>query len=134
MTVLPVDLRDPKGPVQRVMFPDDTDLTALDARLQGYLDRGVVAASAIAAGAAQDKAVRNFALWQAFDASYTIFLSLPARTRKDGESSLEYLDSQIEGLKEKALEYKAEFEAQLPQPIPASAIPRTGTTPNRFVR
>lgn len=132
MAIFPVDLRDPKGPVQRVMFPDD-DLSALDARLQGYIDRGVVAAAALTAGAAQDKAVRNYALWQAFDASYTIFLSLPARTRKDGENSLEYLDGQIEGLNLKALEYKGEFEAQLPQPVPAGALPRTSTTPNRFV-
>lgn len=131
MTVLPVDLRDPKGPVQRAMFPED-DLSALDARLQGYIDRGVVAASALT-GAALDRATRNFALWQAFDSSHTIFLALPARSRKEGENSLEYLDGQIDGLKEKALEYKEEFEAQLPLPPPANALPRTGTTPNTFV-
>ena len=133
MAILPVDLRDPKGPVQRVMFPDD-DLSALDARLQGYIDRGVASSAALPAGVPQDKATRNFALWQAFDASHTIFLSLPARTRKEGENALEYLDGQIDGLREKALEYKAEFEAQLPQPVPAGALPRTATTPNRFVR
>ena len=126
MALTSADFLSPKGLVERIFFPSDK-LPELKVRLQGYLTEG----AGVLGGAGGDVALSNYVYWRVFDAVHTRLSIRPAKLAKK-EGSAEFLLSQIDSMKEKALEYKAKWEAALAVPVVPQHTAPTMTLPVSF--
>lgn len=122
MALAPESFLSPAGLVERIFFPSDT-LPELKVRLAGYLAAGATVLN----GAGGDDALASYVYWRVFDAVYIRLAVRPAKVTKQAEGSTEFLLTQINAIKEKADEYKAQWEAVLPVPIASQAAPPTQT-------
>ena len=118
----PADFRIPKGTVERIFFPSDSD-AALNTRLQGYITEG----GTVLGGSGGDPALSNYVYWRVYDAVYKRLLMRPAKISKQAEGSTEYLLTQIDQIKTIADAYEAAYLAALPTPSAPQTSPPTQT-------
>lgn len=127
MALAPGDFLSPAGLVERIFFPSDSP-AQLNVRLQGYLTAG----AGVLGGSGGDAALANYVYWRVFDAVYVRLSVRPAKIDKRAEGATEFLLKQIEGIKAKADEFKAAWEAALPVPLTPKIAPPTMTLPVTF--
>lgn len=110
MAVLPADLKAANGGrlEPSLLFPDE-DATALDQRLQKYIDQGVVRAAGLT-GTELDDAVALWAYHRAFEAVWVRLSSNPSSVQLNDQGSSQYLITQIQNFKDLSDAVLAEFE------------------------
>lgn len=115
MAVLPADLKAANGGrlEPSLLFPDE-DATALDQRLQKYIDQGVVRAAGLT-GTELDDAVALWAYHRAFEAVWVRLSSNPANVDLRDQGSASYLREQIQNFKDLSDAALEEFVDAVPE-------------------
>lgn len=130
MSVVAADLKQPKGHLERALFPSDADDTAFDLRLTGYIADGVARVAEFSIVENVDAATTAWAYYRAY---YTIGQRLLAQERSatiEGQGSNRFEQKQADGFFALAAQWKATFEGLIPDataPVPA-AVPSASLT------
>src|SRR5678816_1648825 len=110
MAVLPAALKSQNGGrlEPELLFPEELP-TAVDQRLQKYIDEGVVRATGLT-GTDLDDAVKVWAYHRAFDAVFVRLSSQPASVTLNDQGAGSYLQQQIQNFRELSVAALEEFE------------------------
>lgn len=109
MSVAPADLLQPKGRIDPEYFPDD-DETQVEARLQAYLDEGLLEADA--GGASDvDRAVKAWGYYRAYTTITERLAGAPSTSSVDGEMNATYTSDQRATFRTAAEHYLQVFQA-----------------------
>jgi len=122
--ITPADLRSPVGPLEDGFLPD-TPGDPLVVRLQTYITEGENKVSSHPGTVADpEEAVKAWALYRAFDATFMIKSHSPASASMQDLGSQAFNKEQILAFREKAMEYLAMFLELVPPMAEGPSISR----------
>lgn len=141
MPVTAVQLREPQGPVAPSFFPGES-AADLDVRLVAYITDGEAQVDAFAAASGltvgtedRDAAVRNWALYRAYDAVANRLATSPLSVGLSDQGDRRYDKEQISILRRRAEEYRITFSSNLDRlrELNMRYVPiTTRSTPTRY--
>lgn len=114
MSVTAQDLKQPRGHLERSLFPSDIDEPAFDARLTGYLTD---AAAKVAEFGLVDDVDAATKAWAYYRAYYTVGQRLLAQERAasiEGQGSNRFEQKQADGFFALASQWKGVFDGLIP--------------------
>lgn len=121
MAVTTENIVSPLGEIEHEsMFPDDDD-EEFDARISGYITDGYTRTSI-------DSAVTAWAHYRALNAVYLRLSAEPGRGDLDEGGSFSYLLTQMHNFRDRAQEFKAQFDATIKASIVVGPVYIPGTT------
>jgi hypothetical protein len=113
VAVTAASLLSPTGRLDRKVLWPGVSASKVNEYLAAYITDGETEAEAITDETAQDRAVKQWAYYRAFDEVYQRLVSQPASVADADEGSQSYLVTQMQLMKERRDEALAAFEAIL---------------------